>query len=58
MYLVPTWSDWTPGTCSVTCGVGTEQRSRTCSNGPCEGSATETIACSEPACRKLIYLAL
>lgn len=29
------WNSWTPwGQCSVTCGSGTVQRSRTCSNPP------------------------
>ncbi|KAI8490945.1 hypothetical protein Bbelb_313640 [Branchiostoma belcheri] len=47
------WSDWGPWSdCSVTCGVGTETRDRTCTNpapenggADCDGSAQETQAC-------------
>ncbi|KAI8485010.1 hypothetical protein Bbelb_372560 [Branchiostoma belcheri] len=47
------WSDWGPwSTCSVTCGVGTETRDRTCTNpapanggADCDGPAQETQAC-------------
>ena len=28
------WSEWTPGECSVTCGVGKMVKSRTCDNPP------------------------
>ncbi|XP_078681317.1 cartilage intermediate layer protein 2-like isoform X1 [Branchiostoma floridae x Branchiostoma belcheri] len=47
------WSDWGPWSgCSVTCGVGTETRDRTCTNpapanggAQCVGSAYETRTC-------------
>ncbi|KAI8490931.1 hypothetical protein Bbelb_313500 [Branchiostoma belcheri] len=47
------WSDWGPwSNCSVTCGVGTETRDRTCTNpapanggADCDGPAQETQAC-------------
>ncbi|XP_019627144.1 PREDICTED: properdin-like [Branchiostoma belcheri] len=47
------WSDWGPwSTCSVTCGVGTETRDRTCTNpapenggADCDGPAQETQEC-------------
>ncbi|XP_070578725.1 thrombospondin-1-like [Ptychodera flava] len=44
------WSDWTP--CSVTCGVGTQQRGRSCDrvNYPCEESSIETKVCYEKDC--------
>ncbi|XP_078667263.1 uncharacterized protein LOC144909086 [Branchiostoma floridae x Branchiostoma belcheri] len=47
------WSDWGAwSACSVTCGVGTETRDRTCTNpapanggADCDGPAQETQAC-------------
>ncbi|XP_060586718.1 coadhesin-like isoform X2 [Ruditapes philippinarum] len=49
------WSSWT--SCDVTCGKGTRQRSRTCTNpvpangGPdCTGAIRETDECSKDAC--------
>ncbi|XP_078660161.1 uncharacterized protein LOC144904888 [Branchiostoma floridae x Branchiostoma belcheri] len=47
------WSDWGPWSgCSVTCGVGTETRDRTCTNpapanggADCDGPAQETREC-------------
>ncbi|KAI8485005.1 hypothetical protein Bbelb_372510 [Branchiostoma belcheri] len=47
------WSDWGPWSgCSVTCGVGTETRNRTCTNpapanggADCDGPDKETQAC-------------
>ncbi|XP_019643716.1 PREDICTED: coadhesin-like [Branchiostoma belcheri] len=47
------WSDWDQwSNCSVTCGVGTETRDRTCTNPApenggvdCDGSAQETRSC-------------
>ncbi|XP_035688793.1 SCO-spondin-like [Branchiostoma floridae] len=47
------WSNWSPWSCSVTCGVGTETRTRTCTdpapaNGGanCAGQAQETRQCN------------
>lgn len=49
------WEDW--GTCSTTCGVGTQSRSRTCTNpapsnggADCSGNASEPQACNLTAC--------
>ena len=52
------WSDWTAyDDCSVTCGAGSQTRSRECdspepSNGgsTCVGDSSETTACEEDAC--------
>ena len=52
------WSDWTPfGTCSRTCGGGTKNRFRTCSNPTpqhggrnCEGSQIESMECNTLPC--------
>lgn len=50
-----TWSAW--GTCSATCGGGTQTRTRTCTNpapanggANCVGSTTETQACNTQTC--------
>nr|XP_022343628.1 uncharacterized protein LOC111136803 isoform X1 [Crassostrea virginica] len=52
------WSEWTVwGTCSVTCGGGTESRTRTCTNpvpqnggAECTGLDTESQDCNTQAC--------
>ncbi|XP_066268291.1 coadhesin-like [Branchiostoma lanceolatum] len=51
------WSDWVDGECSVTCGDGTQTRTRTCDNpapenggADCDGDASEVVACSEDPC--------
>lgn len=52
------WSEWGEfGECSVTCGYGRKQRSRTCTNPPpsgggvdCSGSSTDTEACNNGPC--------
>ena len=55
------WSEWSE--CSVTCGDGVQNRSRTCTNPPpqpggkgCEdqGPADETRECNPKPCRKFI----
>ena len=52
-----TWASWTTwGTCSATCGRGTQLRSRyveyTAQNGgdPCSGESVESQACATTAC--------
>ena len=43
------WEPWQP--CSVTCGKGTESRTRRCSTGnPCRGSPRETRECVKESC--------
>ena len=49
------WSSW--GTCTVTCGGGTQIRTRTCTNpapsnggADCVGSTSETRACNTQVC--------
>merc|ERR1712241_478289 len=51
------WSDWSWGTCSVTCGGGTQSGSRTVSqeaaNGgtDCTGETTATQPCNTESCQ-------
>ena len=50
-----TWSEWTPGTCSVTCGEGSQENVREMypemfGGKPCEGEASETVVCSRGEC--------
>ncbi|KAK3083453.1 hypothetical protein FSP39_022988 [Pinctada imbricata] len=49
------WSAW--GTCTVTCGGGTQDRTRTCTNprpqyggAPCSGTTSQTQACNTQVC--------
>ncbi|CAG2196493.1 THBS2S [Mytilus edulis] len=49
------WSVWSDNTCSVTCGVGTRSRSRSCSNpypqyggNKCIGIRTDHVTCTQP----------
>ncbi|XP_078378120.1 properdin-like [Oculina patagonica] len=52
------WSDWSAwGSCTVTCGGGTQTRTRTCTNPPpsngglpCSGPATESQQCGTASC--------
>ena len=53
------WSAWVSGACSVTCGAGTKESTRTCSNpapstspkgAPCSGSAVINENCNEGEC--------
>lgn len=52
------WSDWSPwGSCTVTCGNGTQTRTRTCTNptpkyggAACDGSADDFQDCTNNLC--------
>ncbi|XFG08582.1 hypothetical protein AB1E19_012206 [Capra hircus] len=52
------WSTWQPwGTCSVSCGKGTQTRTRLCNNPPpsfagsyCDGTETQMQVCNERHC--------
>ena len=52
------WSDWSGyAGCTVTCGKGTQTRSRECNNpppsgegSPCPGKSEESRACEKSAC--------
>ena len=52
------FSEWSAfGPCSVTCGIGTHQRERTCTNPPpsnggddCEGDYKEAAQCNAGGC--------
>ena len=51
------WSAWGGGTCSVSCGGGSQTQTRTCTNpapsgggASCVGSSTQTISCNTQAC--------
>ena len=42
-----TWSAWTQwSSCSVTCGSGSQTRTRTCQGGNCAGRSSETRVCN------------
>uniref|UniRef100_H2Y3E3 Hemicentin-1 n=1 Tax=Ciona intestinalis TaxID=7719 RepID=H2Y3E3_CIOIN len=52
----PTWSEWSEYSgCSLTCGSGTQFRTRSCNNGDvgddgCEGSRVESQQCATNVC--------
>ena len=57
------WSDWVSGSCSATCGGGTETQTRTCDNptplgsgADCAGLATQSVSCNTQACPGLLEL--
>lgn len=49
--LEPLWSSWfETGSCSVTCGQGSQTRMRLCFKGNCTGNAKEVRPCSQDPC--------
>ena len=56
------WDEWVPGECSVTCGTGTEIRTRTklvneTNGGTCTGQKTEIVTCEmDPCPSKTFYI--
>ncbi|XP_025103049.1 A disintegrin and metalloproteinase with thrombospondin motifs adt-1-like isoform X4 [Pomacea canaliculata] len=48
----PAWGSWGSWTCSVTCGRGTESRTRTCTppGATCAGDASQAQECQRPEC--------
>ena len=57
------WGSWEAWQCSVTCGTGTDTRTRNCDNpapsnggNNCVGSSTESTSCTEPDCPGTGYL--
>ncbi|CAD5234271.1 unnamed protein product [Bursaphelenchus xylophilus] len=42
------WGEW--GTCSASCGPGTQTRQRFCTREPCDGSGTQRMACNLMEC--------
>ncbi|EDO32334.1 predicted protein, partial [Nematostella vectensis] len=48
----PHWSEWSPwSNCSVSCGNGTQSRSRNCSHVKCKGDSVESRVCVSAACK-------
>merc|ERR1711944_57145 len=50
-----TWSEWTQGPCSVSCGEGSQVNTREMfpemfGGNPCEGDAAETVTCTLDDC--------
>ena len=50
-----TWSEWTHGPCSVSCGAGEQVNTRQIfpemfGGNPCEGEATEVVTCTLDDC--------
>ena len=53
MFVV--WLSWGAWSCSVTCGRGTESRSRRCISGnTCRGSSRETSECLRETCPSML----
>ena len=57
-FVLAAWSHWNSWSlCSVTCGNGSMQRTRSCPiPGACRGENYQTGSCQEQKCRKLQFM--
>ena len=57
LYLVPVWEHWSPwSSCSVSCGSGTQIKTRQCRTSNCEGRTNLEQKCNVQACGKICFL--
>ena len=57
--LIVGWSHWTAWSCNVTCGNGTETRTRKCLDAPsmtCAGVAEQQRDCQKPECPSNLFV--
>ena len=56
-HLVPEWGPWSPwSSCSVSCGNGTQTKTRQCRTSNCEGRTSLEQKCNVLACDKGMLL--
>ena len=48
--IITDWSEWSAWSCSVTCGSGTQRRTRRCNGGNCFGPSEQTEPCRREDC--------
>ena len=61
LFSVGTWGPWSSwGSCTVTCGGGTQKRVRACTSGAigpaCPGSEIESLSCNAQSCTSGKYV--